>query len=239
MFSPTEAAPIKLDIADLHRDPRNQIRHGTNRAVVDRYATALRAGVELPPVRVAMIEGVPTLVDGWHRVAAHQAIGATSVPAVIVQATAREARWLAAEANLAHGLPLKPREVRDAFRAFIRARKHRTAASARQPSGRLSYRDIAKALGGLVTHQTVSNWMHKDFPDIALEYGGEVGTPAEAPSPDDPEAAFASAAHDAIRQAVAAARGVHDPDRRGAIIEAAEAALRELHEAAPWRPSEF
>lgn len=233
------AGSVPVAIADLHRDPRNQIRHNINRPTVDRYATALRAGVELPPVMVALIGGVPTLVDGWHRVAAHQAIGATRVSAVIVQATAREARWLAAEANLAHGLPLKPREVREAFRAFIKARKHRTSASSGQASGRLSYREIAKALGGLVTHQTVSNWMHKDFPDIAREYGGEVGTPAEAPSPDDPEAAFASAAQDAIRQAVAAARGVHDPDRRGAIIEAAEAAVRELREAAPWRSPEF
>jgi hypothetical protein len=231
--SPTAGAaagPVRFPIADLHRDGRFQIRHAINRAVVDRYANALRAGITFPPVRLAMVAGVPVLVDGWHRVAAHQAIGASHVEAVITEASEREARWLAAEANLAHGLPLKAREVRDAFRAFIKARRHRTPPRAGQGPGRLSYRDIAKALGGLVTHQTVSNWMHKDFPDTAREYGGEAGTPADAPGPEDPEEGFARAAREAIAQALSAARGVRDPGRRGELVEAAEAALRELRD---------
>ena len=244
--SPTAGAaagPVRFPIADLHRDSRFQIRHAINRAVVDRYANALRAGVAFPPVRLAMVAGVPVLVDGWHRVAAHQAIGASHVEAVITDASEREALWLAAEANLAHGLPLKAREVRDAFRAFIKARRHRVppragqgSEAARAAPGRLSYRDIAKALGGLVTHQTVSNWMHKDFPDIAREYGGEEGARADAPGPEDPEEGFARAAHDAIAQALSAARGVRDPGRRGELVAAAEAALRVLREGRAWVP---
>lgn len=230
------SAPVRFPIADLYRDSRFQIRHAINRAVVDRYANVLRAGVELPPVLVAIVAGVPVLLDGWHRVAAHQTFGATHVAAIITEASEREARWLAAEANLAHGLPLRAREVRDAFRAFIRARRHRVPARAGGAPGRLSYREIAKALGGLVTHQTVSNWMHKDFPDIAREYGGEAGTPAEAPGPEDPEEGFAKAAQEAIAQALSAARGVRNPERRGELIAAAEAALRELREARAWVP---
>ncbi|MEO3475871.1 ParB N-terminal domain-containing protein [Roseomonas sp. CAU 1739] len=231
--------PVTVAIRDLHRDSRFQIRHAINRAAVARYANALRAEARLPPVRVALVSGVPVLVDGWHRVAAHQAIGATHVQAIITEATAQEARWLAAEANLTHGLPLKAREVRDAFRAFIKARRHRIRARQGKGPGKLSYREISKALGGLVTHQTVSNWMHKDFPDTAREYGAEAQAPAEAPAPEDPEEGFARAAHEAIAQALAAARGVTDPARRGAIIGEAEAALRELREARAWVPAEF
>lgn len=215
-------------------------------------AAIAKASLPMPPntfdfgaLRAAFIrpaEGsprMPVLVDGWHRVAAHQAIGSAAVEAMVRDATEREARWLAAEANLAHGLPLKPREVREAFRAFIKARRHRLPAKPGAEPGRLSYRQIATALGGHVTHQTVHNWMQKDFPDTAREYAGEVTPPAEAPGPDDPEEGFARAALDAIERAVAAARGVRDPGRRGALIEAAEGALREMRKAAAWDPSEF
>ncbi|WP_374437301.1 ParB/RepB/Spo0J family partition protein [Tabrizicola sp.] len=231
-----QVVPIRFPIADLHRDPRFQIRTRMEPATVDRYANALRADVELPPVRVAMVGGVPVLVDGWHRVAAHQITGASHVLAFVTEATAQEARWLAAEANLTHGLPLKKGELRSAFRAFITARRHRVPARAGQGPGRLSYRDIAKALGGHVTHQTASNWMHKDFPDIAKEYGGEATPMAEAPAPEDPEEGFARTAQEAIAQALSAARGVRDPGRRGALVAAAEAALRELREDRAWVP---
>jgi hypothetical protein len=235
--APDPNGPVRFPIADLHRERRFQIRGRVEPATVDRYANALRAEVELPPVRVAMVAGVPVLVDGWHRVAAHQIIGATHVLAFITEASTQEAQWLAAEANLTHGLPLKKAEIRTAFRAFITARRHRIPARAGQGPGRLSYRDIAKALGGHVSHPAVYNWMRKDFPNIAKEYGGEaMDTTAEAPGPEDPEEGFARAAQEAIAQALSAARGVRDPGRRGELIAAAEGALRELREARAWVP---
>ncbi len=237
----TPSAPVRVAIADLHRDSRFQIRHRMEPATVDRYAKALAAGRSFPPVRAALVGGVLVLVDGWHRLAAHQAIGATHVEATITEASAEEARWLAAEANLAHGLPLKTRELPDAFRAFVKAGRYRATD---RPGGRprlLSYREIAKALGP-VAHTTVRNWMQKDFPKIAKEYGGEAGLLEGPPPREDPEDHFAKAARDLIRQAVTAARGVRDPDRRGAIIGAAEEALRELRDGGAWKlplPEEF
>ena len=55
--------------------------------------------------------------------------------------TMGEGRWAAATANMAHGLPLKPKELRNVFAAYITARQHYKA------NGRLkSYRDMAATI---------------------------------------------------------------------------------------------
>lgn len=228
---------MKIALCDLHRSARFQIRD-TDPHTVTRYAHALRAGAEFPPVKVALVAGVPVLVDGYHRAAAHERIGAPFIVAEVVEATEAEARWLAAEANLRHGKPLKRAEVRRALAAFIKAGRYRVPAKGNRPARLLSLRDIAKALGGIVAHTTVRNWIQEDHPRVAKLYGGEKdpGRDAEAPAPEAPEAIFTRDAQDALRAAVAAARGVRDPERRGQIIAAAEEALRELRVAAPWTP---
>ncbi|WP_454918533.1 hypothetical protein [Xanthobacter sediminis] len=40
--------------------------------------------------------------------------------------TEAEAQWTATQANLTHGLPLKPREVRTVFQAHAKSKQHRT-----------------------------------------------------------------------------------------------------------------
>lgn len=74
---------------------------------------------------VAMVGGVPLVVDGWHRVAALRHIGRGRVEAEVVEASRDEALVLAMMANLRHGLPLKPREkgaaVRRALGAYLAA----------------------------------------------------------------------------------------------------------------------
>ena len=239
--STPEAAPAEphaVCIADLLRDRRFQVRQRLDPGTVDRYAHVIAGGVEMPPVKVAVVAGVPVVVDGWHRIAAHERCGIPTVSAVFVEATDNEARWLAAQANFAHGLPLKGRELRVAFRAFIGARKHLKPALRRgEAHSLLSYREIARELGGLVRHTTVRNWMQSDFPKIARRMGGEAGFQAnEPPGPADPQAGFQQTVEDALRSAAAAARGVSDPERRGAIIVAAEEFLRGLREGGAWVP---
>jgi hypothetical protein len=83
----------------------------------------------------------------------------------------REAEWQAAAANMDHGVQLKPTERRGVFRAFIRARKHKNRAGQH-----LSYRDIGAKLG--MNHNTLRNWMEKDFPDTFRAMSKEDPGPA-------------------------------------------------------------
>jgi ParB-like nuclease domain len=216
-------------IADLVRDRRFQVRQGLDRATISRYATTMAAGGEFPAVTVALVNGAPVLIDGWHRVEALLAIDRHSVEAVIVEATEQDAMWMAAKANIAHGLPLRKAELRRVFHAYIGSRRHL------KPRGVKSYREMAKELPG-VSHNTVRNWMQKDFPKIAERMGG--------PDADYPgglrdvrlKGSFAATAHDSLNAALAASRGVTDPTQRSRIIAEAERITAEMKAGGPWEP---
>lgn len=146
-----------------------QVRKGgVQRGTVLKYASVIRQGNLFPPIKLARIDGAIYCVDGFHRIQAHRIAERHEIEAFIVDTSVEEARWLAAEANLTHGLPLKPADLQEAFKRFVKARRHRTA------RGRFkTYRDIAAELGGLKAHTTIRNWMLKYFPSIYRAMGSD------------------------------------------------------------------
>src|SRR5690606_27517375 len=129
-----------------------------------RDADAMAAGQEFPPITVARIADGDavrafTLIDGWHRVKAAQAIRLGKIAAVVIDAKPNEYRWLAAKGNLSHGLPLARKEMRAVFRAYVKAKQHRN------DKGRLkSCREMSKELGGRPSRATLPTWFKADFP---------------------------------------------------------------------------
>lgn len=179
----------KVVIAQLCRSAEFQVRKQLCPSTVNRYASAIKAGQELPPLQVALVDGVPCLVDGYHRAAAIESLGILVAEAAITTTTKDEARWMAAKANLTHGLPLKSSELRTAFQVYIRTKQHRLG------RGRMkSYRDIAQELGR--SHNTIRNWMAEDFPKLFNQYGGNPSGgdgglhPLSAPLPAGAKAAI-------------------------------------------------
>lgn len=148
--------------------PGWQVRTRLNAPTVRRYADLMERGQSLPPIKAATIGGKLYLMDGAHRMEAARLAGKIDIPAEIVEGLSEaDARWEAASANLTHGLPLKPKEHRAVFRAFVEAGKHRKG-------GRYhSYREMASDLGGIRAHTTLRNWMKKDFPKIAKAMGDD------------------------------------------------------------------
>lgn len=161
--------PFRVALADLRRDPIFQIRAKLDTANITRLTAAYRSGRDLPPIAVVFIEGEPQplVVDGHHRCSALEGMGEEMVSIMAQSATKREALWLAAQANSAHGLPLKTSERRRMFGAYITARKH-----LKQGGVIKSLREIAPEVG--VSYGTVRNWMVKDFPKIASRMGNEM-----------------------------------------------------------------
>ncbi|MCK6190989.1 MULTISPECIES: ParB N-terminal domain-containing protein [unclassified Pseudomonas] len=160
----TTSTTAKVTIAQLCRSKDFQVRAKLCFHTVQRYATAIKAGQELPPLQVALVDGVPCLVDGYHRAEALDYLGYVEAEAVITETTRHEAQWMAATANLTHGLPLKTRELREVFRVYIRTGRHKMG------RGRLkSYREIAQDLGR--PHTTIRGWMEKDFKKLFNQYG--------------------------------------------------------------------
>jgi len=208
--------PFTALLADLVKDEAYQIRAKLDGGAIIRYAKAMMAGAEFPPILVARLAGAPILLDGWHRVEAARRIGMATFPAILIERSPAELRWAAAEANAKHGVRLKPREVRAAFRAFVKAGQHLKRGSRVKGS-----REIAKELHGLVSHAGVLAWMRSDFPAVYQRMQGK----------DD-------AGHERALEVIRAnARGVRDPARRGAIIAGLQAKARELEGAGEWVPA--
>ncbi|MCW5684263.1 MAG: ParB/RepB/Spo0J family partition protein [Pseudolabrys sp.] len=224
---------IRVRLHDLVLDDAFQIRPELDETTARRYADAMRSGVTFPPVTVATINRAPVLVDGWHRVRATQLVGLDELPARLISAEPNELLWLAAAANMAHGLPLSRSAGREIFRAYVRAGRYRN------PKGRpKSSREIAADLQGTRSHQTIINWMRQDFPEVFQEMRGEESpTPRRAATEAlSPEETMAQTALDHLNAARRAMQGVSDPVRRGELIDEAERIVAEMRVSGPWEP---
>lgn len=235
------AAPVvrTLTIADLVRLPQYQMRKNRQGVVeldggkIGEYAAAYKAGRVLPPIRVAVVDGAPLVVDGWHRLAALERNETRTVEAEVHEGvTALTALGMAAQANLEHGLPLKRADLRRAFNALIRARKH-----VKKRGQLASYREIAGMLGNRVPHTTVRHWMLNDHPRIARDMGG--ADPVEQPRDKEfPKKRLQEILEGNVKQhlyaTTAAARGITEPKRRARIIAHVREVLAELEAGAGW-----
>ncbi len=145
-----------LDLAALRTDGGTQSRQGINQETVSDYARALAEGDQFPPVQVMHDGEHYWLVDGYHRLAAHQQAGRESIPALVEPGTMQDAQWASFAANRTNALQ---RTTADKQQAVQGALRHPLGAAR-------SDGDIARHVG--VDRQTVTNWRKK------LEASGEI-----------------------------------------------------------------
>ncbi|WP_295958951.1 hypothetical protein [Rhodoferax sp.] len=179
-----------------------QVRHRLNEGAIKRYQDQTRAGSLPPPIKIGRTPtGALFLVDGWHRMEAGalqtvDELNGREVLALVADLSEREVRWEAAQANMGHGVQLKPKEYREVFRAFVKAGK------CKLPRGRLmSYREIAPLIGK--GHTTIRTWMMADFASIAERMGGDEGGNVNA---EQPPAELVTLADEQCAEAVQAAK---------------------------------
>lgn len=218
---------------DLILDRAYQVRAKLDLPTVTRYVDVKKAGGELPPIQVMVVDGAPTLVDGWHRVEAARKLGETSIVAEITHGTEADLIWAAAEANLKHGLQLKRAELRNVLRAYVEAGKH--LARGRKPK---SARDIGREIGG-VSHATVLSWLKADLPHVhrAIANGSLEGKPTKAGGLHDLQRRREDEAMKALAQAAALIRGVSSARRRAQFIAQLENMVEQIKADAPWSPA--
>jgi hypothetical protein len=183
---------VEVRIADLVQHKRFQVREKLDEGLVWKYAQGFKheGPIADEPILVGRIlapdkrgRGAPSkleqevrpgalvLLAGYHRVQACKSFGKETIKARIVDTTAKAAQWLAAQSNMHHGLPLKAREERAAFHAYLRA--HRRGSVIVGPDGeRVSLRDMGKRFGR--HHQTLHKWMNTpEFRSVNNQYSPE------------------------------------------------------------------
>lgn len=231
-----ESVPLK----DLIQHGPLQVRHKLDKAAVKRYSDMTKAGSAPPPIKVGKVGDKLYLVDGWHRLeagAVEQGLGFGTVTARVKVMTEDEVRWEAAKANLGHGVPLKTRDYRNVFRAFIRAKQHHKG------RGRfMSYREMAAALGVGVVHTTLHNWTQKDFPSLAKALGGgQEGNQASGPPPLvglTLEEEHIREAHKALEQLSKHATSFGSPSERWKLLAGLRATAAALEAAGVEEPEQ-
>lgn len=221
-----------VELDEIIRDRRFQVRSRTDAQTVKAYASAMQAGSEFPPVTLAEIDGRLFLIDGFHRFEAAISIGRQSMEASVVTMTEREALKASAVANLTHGLRLTKTEKLNAFKQFIKGGGHL------KERGKLkSYREIASELHGIGTHGTIRNWMMKHFPKVARRMGDDKPGNRRADVPEmNPERERAKAIRDALGEARTLLDLVSDPEEVYHIREMVEALMMEVSQKETQQP---
>lgn len=111
-----------LDLRRLRVDGKTQARDGISEERVKEYAELYREEVDLGLLCAVFDGAAYWLSDGFHRREAAMRAGLSTVRVRVTFGTLADARWIAAGANAAHGLPLSREDRRRAAEMALRAR---------------------------------------------------------------------------------------------------------------------
>ncbi|MCK1745915.1 ParB-like nuclease domain-containing protein [Bradyrhizobium sp. 139] len=233
----------RISIDRLVLDPTFQVRSKLNEQAIGQYREAYRLERELDPVRVAEVDGMLMLIDGWHRITALKRLGRPYVDAEIEPMTRDDARWAASIANAKHGVPLSRQDHLNVFKNYIATERHIKAKSLTGIKYK-SYRDIAAELPINRSHGTIRNWMTEHYPDIAKAMGGAStasddyeGQRRASKAPELPDTASRLAG-----ALLTHFQSVSDPQQRGIMIVEVRELLHRMEGSPGWTeppPPEF
>ncbi|HSW45686.1 MAG TPA: ParB/RepB/Spo0J family partition protein [Phycisphaerae bacterium] len=156
---------MQLELKRIRCDGGTQPRTAIYDQVVNDYVEAMREGAVFPPVTVFYDGKDYWIADGFHRMAAVQALGLASIECEVRPGALSDAQWHSFSVNKSHGLR---RTNEDKERAVKAALLH--------CQGRKSDREIARHIG--VTSMMVAT--HRQ----ALAAAGELPTPAHLSDSD-------------------------------------------------------
>lgn len=221
--SPARELRVTIRLDGLVLDPATQIRQETSAATVRQYRDAMRAGAVFTPITVAPVDPEDedkgfVLIDGWHRVAAVQALGGVTIDAVVVTGVSpNEYRWIAAEKNRTHGLRLTSADKREVFRAYVQAGRHRMENRGRRVK---SAREMARDLQGIVSDRRIPVWMRQDFPKVyrAMRGGGLEENPGSDFGRKDRDVIHAELAATALVQFKASFSAIRSKEQQRALL---------------------
>lgn len=237
-----------VKLADITLLPKFQVRSKIDPKTVNAYATAMKAGQEFQPVRLARIRGELVLIDGWHRYAARKKLAErskdkrerrtwSSIPATIENMTERDARWEAATANLTHGLRLGGKEKWRVFNTYMTTRRYLKA------DGRpKSSREMAADLKGALSHVSILKKIERHYPSVydAMRKSEDAPKLFEGGPPErhQEESLMRDDCLGHIEHARSAASLVTSTGELRAIYEAASQLVEELARELKGRPQE-
>lgn len=111
--------PNTLTLEQIKVNEQAQSRVELNQAKVDEYAEEIKSGAEFPPVIVYFDGGTYWLSAGFHRYAATQKAGLSSIAVEVREGTLRDAILNSLGENATHGLPRTNADKRKAVMTML------------------------------------------------------------------------------------------------------------------------
>ncbi len=109
-----------LPIDSIRTDGNTQVRVEESPEAIQRYADALAANRQLPPIHVFFDGSDYWLADGHHRLAAYKKRGLDSISCVVHEGDQTAALKYACQANQEHGLPLTNADKRNIVLTYFK-----------------------------------------------------------------------------------------------------------------------
>lgn len=118
------SAPVRLEkIDELVFDWKLYPRKSIDYSIVYRYAKALKAGAVFPPIKVGLLNGTKIIVDGVHRVKAHQNLGIDHIRSVSLPFKSEAELFAeAVKCNSSHGRPFGYEDIRKSIQLLKKYR---------------------------------------------------------------------------------------------------------------------
>lgn len=174
---------LELPVASIQRHASFQMRAlGVDRTWVNRLGRVLKDGGNLPPIRVARVGKALYVVDGFHRLEAHERDGRETIGAEVAKMSLAEAREEALVANTTHGKGLSAADKAKAFAELVAAGGHLDARGALKPS-----RTIAAEMNYIYSHESI----RKKLKRLGIEIDEAAEFPHGFKAYGDDEAAMA------------------------------------------------
>lgn len=147
-----------VNIHDITVEPSLQSTNRLDLSTVKEYEGKYKAGVDMPPIELAEINGMKVLINGEHRLEAQKLIDEVyRVKAVVKPMSMYEARMAAIRANTDNGKSLTHAQKREKIERLFQLKAYKDKNS--RPR---TFEDIAKEVNHALTARYISNWMRKN-----------------------------------------------------------------------------
>ncbi len=112
--------PVSLSVGSIRIDGNTQVRVEESPDTIQRYADALAANKQLPPIHVFFDGTAYWIGDGHHRLAACKKRGLDSISCIVHEGDRTAALKFACQANQEHGLPLTNADKRNIVLTYFK-----------------------------------------------------------------------------------------------------------------------
>lgn len=117
----------ELDPEQITLDPYLQMRVSVSSEAIEDYKRQIELDYNFPPITCMQVDDKLYLLDGWHRLQAHNDLGRETIDAHVLEGTYEDAKDYVIKANSTHGLRRTAADKRRVIETMLSMDKYKKA----------------------------------------------------------------------------------------------------------------